>query len=255
MTDFENTLKKLFIDSQIYVALMGTALALFFMLENNEVHFSLLRIILIFYFSGYAYTEFQYSSFIKWIILLNLIIAGACLYLFLYQGNISLIYKLALTSLLGIAYDSKFLKQRFRKIPLLKIFYVGAVWGLINAWIISATFHWGAFLITLFFIAALLLPFDIRDRIKDKDKVLTFPNLMGTRNTKLLAFGLLFLTGLLGWVFLDKIGFLAFILSIVVTGILLFPNLENKRDIYFSFGIESCSALPLIFWGIASFYF
>ncbi len=52
-------LKKYVIDSQIFVSLMGTLFAVFFMIEQSIIKTPTIILIFITYFSGYLYTKYQ----------------------------------------------------------------------------------------------------------------------------------------------------------------------------------------------------
>lgn len=241
-------LKKWLIDSQFYVALMGTCFAVFFMLREDFFNWPTVLLIFITYFSGYSYTEFQYTSFFKKVLVLNGLAAIACIGLLFYEGNEYLFYRWVIICGLGVLYDSIFLRQlNLRKIPFFKIFYVGLVWALINGWLVSTDFYWGSFWITLLFITALLLPYDIRDMHKDRGKVITFPLKFGIKKTKILAIFLLLITFGLAYHYFFAIYFIALVLTLVITSILILMTKESYSDSYFSFWLETCSGLPLFF--------
>ncbi len=96
----------------------------------------------------------------------------------------------------GTALQQFFLDVYIRKIPLLKVFYVGLVWALVNCWLTLPEFSLPIFLISFFFITALVLPFDIRDM--NDDTVKTFPMLIGVQNTKYIAYALVFISSITG---------------------------------------------------------
>jgi 4-hydroxybenzoate polyprenyltransferase len=60
------------------------------------------------------------------------------------------------------------------------------VWALVNCWLTLPEFSIPIFLISFFFITALVLPFDIRDM--KSDTVKTFPMMIGVQNTKYIAY-------------------------------------------------------------------
>ena len=142
-------------------------------------------------------------------------------------------------------YNSFFLEKFIRKIPLLKIFYVGLTWALINSWLILPEFNWPIFLISWLFISALVLPFDIRDM--KSDTVVTFPRLIGIQKTKYLAYALVFISLMISIFYLEIKYSLAFFLTSIFTFILIFFSENTNKDSYFSFWVETCSGLPLLF--------
>lgn len=240
-----NLAKKYLIDSQIYVSLMGTFLAAFLMLEQKIFRWPTLLLIFITYFSGYLYTKYQYDKkkFLK-ILIFNCICGIISVILILKNHNEYRLLKWAIIVILGLLYNSFFLEKFIRKIPSLKIFYVGLTWALINSWLILPEFNWSIFLISWLFISALVLPFDIRDM--KSDDVVTFPILIGIQKTKFLAYALVFISGLLSISYLDLIFSLCFLLTTIITFLLIYFSENDNREAYFSFLVESCSGFPLL---------
>ncbi|MDH6254361.1 hypothetical protein M2347_004088 [Chryseobacterium sp. H1D6B] len=250
--NFLKILKKYGIDSQIYVSLVGTLFAVFFMEEQNTFRFPTVLFIFITYFSGYIYTKYQYTRHFYKILILNAIAGVICAFLIIYNHNGIRLVKWFIIVILGLLYNSFFLETYIRKIPLLKVFYVGLVWGLVNCWLTLPEFNLPIFLISFFFITALVLPFDIRDM--KSDTVKTFPTLIGVQNTKYIAYLLVFVSTILAVQYLSFNYSLAFFLASIITYILIYFS-ENKRDdAYFSFGVETCSALPFLFLVIMEYF-
>ncbi|MDQ0064264.1 hypothetical protein [Chryseobacterium lathyri] len=250
--NFLKILKKTVIDSQIYVSVVGTLFAVFFMKEQNTFRFPTILLIFITYFSGYLYTKYQYTRHFLKILVLNAAAGVVCAFLIIHNHNEIRLLKWFIIVVLGLLYNSFFLDVYIRKIPLLKVFYVGLVWALVNCWLTLPEFSLPIFLISFFFITALVLPFDIRDM--KSDTVQTFPKLIGVQNTKYIAYLLVFISMLVASFYLKTIYGTAFFLSGIITFILIYFS-ENKRDdAYFSFGIESCSALPFLFLVIMEYF-
>ena len=239
-----NLAKKYVIDSQIFVSLMGTMMAGFFMLEQNIFRWPSLLLIFITYFSGYLYTKYQNrrKTFIK-ILVFNFICGILSFCLIVFNHNEIRLLKWAVIVIIGLLYNSFFLEKFIRKIPLLKVFYVGLTWALINAWLILPEFNWEIFWISWLFISALVLPFDIRDM--KSDDVVTFPILIGVQKTKYLAYLLVFVACLLSLIFLDVEFALSFLITTIFTFILIYFSENDNQETYFSFWVESCSGLPL----------
>ncbi|WP_228448439.1 hypothetical protein [Chryseobacterium sp. CH25] len=128
-------LKKTVIDSQIYVSIMGTLFAVFFMREQNTFRFPTILLIFITYFSGYIYTKYQYTKYFFRILVLNAIAGIICSFLIIHNHNEIRLLKWFIIVVLGLLYNSFFLDVYIRKIPLLKVFYVGLVWALVNCWL------------------------------------------------------------------------------------------------------------------------
>ncbi|MCU7617047.1 hypothetical protein NZ698_07540 [Chryseobacterium sp. PBS4-4] len=238
-------LKKSIIDSQLYVSLMGTFFAVFFMLEQNTFRFPSVLLIFITYFSGYLYTKYQKTKHFPYILILNVMTGIISAVLIIFNHNEIRLVKWFVIVVLGLLYNSFFLENYIRKIPLLKVFYVGLVWALVNSWLTLPEFNFPIFLISFFFVTALVLPFDIRDM--KSDTVQTFPKLIGVQNTKYLAYILVFASAILS-VFYLKIQFsLSFFLTSIFTFILIYYSKNSNKDSYYSFWVESCSGLPFLF--------
>ncbi|AZA49601.1 hypothetical protein EG346_16065 [Chryseobacterium carnipullorum] len=245
-------LKKTVIDSQLYVSLMGTFFAVFFMKEQNTFRFPTILLIFITYFSGYIYTKYQYTKHFFKILLLNAAAGVICAFLIIHNHNEVRLLKWFIIVVLGLLYNSFFLDVYIRKIPLLKVFYVGLVWALVNCWLTLPEFSIPLFMISFFYITALVLPFDIRDM--KSDTVQTFPKLIGVQNTKYIAYILVFISIMIAIFYLKMIYGAAFFFSGIITFILIYFS-ENKRDdTYFSFWIETCSALPFLFLLILEYF-
>lgn len=240
-----NLLKKHVIDSQFFVALMGTLFAVFFMLEQNAFRFATVVLIFVTYFSGYLYTKFQGTKFFPKILIFNVICGmGSMIFIFWNHNEIRLL-KWFIIVVLGLLYNSFFLEKFIRQIPLLKVFYVGLTWALINSWLILEAFNLPIFLISWLFISALVLPFDIRD-MRD-DYVVTFPKLIGIENTKYLAYLLVFISCIFSIFYLKNEFSTAFFLSSIVAFFFIYFSKNSNSESYFSFWVECCSGLPLLF--------
>lgn len=241
-----NLLKKYIINSQIYVSLMGTLFAVFFMFEQNIIKTPTVVLIFITYFSGYIYTKYQGSGKIfNKVLVFNVICGIISAVLIIYYHNEGRLVKWLIVVVLGLLYDHKFLKYFVREIPLFKIFYVGLTWALINSWLILPHFNSEIFWISWIFITALVLPFDIRDM--QSDTIITFPRLIGIQNTKYLAYVLIFIALMISIFYLKSSYSHAFFLTSIVTYILIYFSECSNKDTYFSFFVETCSGLPMLF--------
>ena len=241
---FLKVAKKYIIDSQLYVSLMGTALAVFFMLEQNVLRWPTVLLIFITYFSGYLYTKYQKHPFFSKILIFNVICGIISMILIFNNHNEIRLLKWLVIVMLGLLYNSFFLDNYIRKIPLLKVFYVGFTWALVNSWLILPYFHPGIFTVSLLFVSALVLPFDIRDM--NHDDVVTFPRLIGVQKTKYLACLMLTASALISIFTLPREFAAAFVITNILTMIFVYFSENTNKDAYFSFGVESCSALPLL---------
>ncbi|WP_410691075.1 hypothetical protein [Chryseobacterium sp. SIMBA_038] len=250
--NFLKILKKTVIDSQLYVSLMGTLFAVFFMLEQNTFRLPTVILIFITYFSGYLYTKYQRTKHFFKILVLNAVAGVICAFLIIHNHNEIRLIKWFIIVVLGLLYNSFFLDVYIRKIPFLKVFYVGLVWALVNCWLTLHEFNLPIFLISFFFITALVLPFDIRDMKSDTIK--TFPMIIGVQNTKYIAYLLVFLSSILASFYLNLNYSIAFFLTSIVTYIFIYFAENKRNDAYFSFGVETCSALPFLFLVILEYF-
>ncbi|WP_241775062.1 hypothetical protein [Chryseobacterium sp. ERMR1:04] len=231
---------------------MGTLFAVFFMLEQNTFRWPTVILIFITYFSGYLYTKYQRTQHFFKILVLNAVAGIICAFLIIYNHNEIRLVKWFIIVVLGLLYNSFFLDVYIRKIPLLKVFYVGLVWALVNCWLTLHEFNLPIFLISFFFITALVLPFDIRDM--KSDTVKTFPILIGVQKTKYIAYSLVFVSTILAIFYLDFNYSLAFFLTSIITYLFIYFAENNRKDAYFSFGVETCSVLPFLFLVILEYF-
>lgn len=239
-----NVLKKSIVESQIYVSLMGSLLASFFMIEQNTFRFPTFLLIFITYFCGYLYTKYQHTSFFYTILGINAVAGVICAMLIIQNNNTSRLFHWLVIVILGLLYNSKFLTHYVRKIPLVKIFYVGLVWALMNSWLTQPMPNIPIFFISFFWISALVLPFDIRDMYSDE--VLTFPKLIGIKKTKFLAIFLLVISCMISITSLSSSFMWALVISALLTIPLLLLASPDKPDAYFSIGVETCCGLPFL---------
>ncbi|MFC6267410.1 UbiA prenyltransferase family protein [Frigoriflavimonas asaccharolytica] len=232
---------------------MGTFLAVFFMREQDLVKIPTILLIFITYFSGYLYTKYQNSGKLFYKILLFNVVSGIIsAILIISNHNEVRLVKWAVIVILGLLYDSWFLKNYVRQIPLFKVFYVGFTWAMINSWLIIPEFNLEIFVITLLYITALVLPFDIRDM--QSDTVTTFPKIIGIQKTKYLAYLFCAISAVLAIQFL-KIDFaIAYFVSIVFSFILIYFSNETRKDSYFSFLVETCAGLPFLIYVLMQYF-
>lgn len=251
--DYLNVLKKICINSQIFVSLMGTFLAIFFMHEQNVFRLPTAWLIFLTYFSGYLYTKYQDNQIFFFKILIFNSVCGIISAWLIYQNHNEIkLIKWLIIVVMGLLYNSKFLNKIVRNIPLFKIFYVGTVWALVNSWLIIPGFSTPIFWSSFLFVSALVLPFDIRDM--QKDKIITFPQLIGVEKTKFLAYILLFASSVL-LTFATNIMFaVSFFLAVVIAIVFVYFSQPYRKDFFFTIGVEMCTGLPLFFlWIITNF--
>lgn len=236
--------KKYIVDSQLFVALMGACLGAFFLMAKGIALWPHALIFFLFYWSGYCYTKYQDYFWRSPRVIFACVLAAVAIAMLLIFRQDKEIFKWLLICGLGFLYNSIFLNKTARQIPLLKIVHVAVVWGLINAWMAASHFLPGVFLITLLFICGLILPFDIRD--VEEDSITTFPKLIGTKFTKLLAVVLLSASALLSFHYLSYSYAFSFSIAPAVAIALTLPARKTFPALYFTCLIEACSGLPLL---------
>ena len=145
-----------------------------------------------------------------------------------------------------------------RSIPYLKIFIISIVWTLISLTLLVIEnelfidhniyyLHMSRFC----FVFAITIPFDIRDILIDFKNIKTIPVIFGEKRSKYISVIFLFLHQLI----LLKLYLLKFIsdemfygtiILLCFTTVLIMQSKSNRKDIYFSFGVESTSVLMYI---------
>lgn len=239
--------KKYVIDSQFYVSLVATMLATFFMLERSQLDWGLVALVFFTYFNGYLYTKYQANKKVLPIVLIfNAITFLLCIGYVFSLGQYWFLWRWLVIIFLGLLYNSSFLDFHIRSKPFLKVFYVGLVWGLTNAWLVLPDFNLDIFIINFFFISGLVLPFDIRDM--DSDRILTFPRVFGVARTKEIAYILVFVAGVIAVHTLRLEFALAFLLTMAFTFILIYFSKPKRPDLFYSFGVETMDGVALLFF-------
>ncbi|MCB7481256.1 hypothetical protein [Christiangramia sediminis] len=146
--------------------------------------------------------------------------------------------------------------RNLRSLPGIKIFIIAIVWAgstevlpLINAKIYLDTAILVDFLQRLFLIIILTLPFEIRDLNFDNENLATIPQKLGVFKTKVFGTFLIFLVFLMELVqkSFTSNEFLALLIVLFVSGLLLWESRENQKKYYSSFLVE---AVPIFYFGI-----
>lgn len=241
------------VESQLLVSLMGTLLAVFFMKEQNAFRWPTVFLIFITFLSGYLYTKNQGNrKKMTWVLLFNFLTFLFSAYLIYSNHNEIRLYKWLLIVVLGLLYNSLFLYKSVRSLPLIKIFYVGIVWALFCGWFFLEGMHLGIFLFTFLFISTLVIPFDIRDL--KVDRVLTLPGWIGVEKSKRVAYLMLLLClALANYTFSGKY-LTSILLTLFVATVMVYFSQEQRKEAYFSVGVELLSGLPLLFLVILEYF-
>ena len=101
------------------------------------------------------------------------------------------------------------------------------------------------------FVFAITIPFDIRDILIDFKNIKTIPVIFGEKRSKYISviflfFNQLILLKLYLLQFISNEMFYAMVILFFFTAILIMQSRSNRKDIYFSFGVESTSVLMYI---------
>lgn len=232
---------------------MATMLTIFFVLERTSIRYPLLILIFLTFLSGYLYTKYQtIKRFFPYILGFDAICFIICSIIIFKHHHYETFPRWLLIVLLGLGYNSKFLTTWVRNWPFAKIFYVALVWALVNSWLIVPNFQWDLFAITFLFVSALILPFDIRD--VNRDTVATFPSVFGIQKSKYLAYLLLTASSLIASYTLQTDFAISYFITLIFAFIFIYFSSTKRNDLYFSFGVESLSGLPLVlYWLIKLF--
>jgi 4-hydroxybenzoate polyprenyltransferase len=178
-------------------------------------------------------------------------LTGGMLLLLLFMSLLTLFYCFPFNSV----------NKNLRKTPGLKIFIVATVWSLLIVVfpIINFTNKLDvSFLIffvqVLIFVIVTIFPFEIRDLNSDCKQLRTIPQIIGVKNTKVLALCLLIIFMLLDciqYVILNSINFKSILINAAVclTTFTLIQKSKENQSIYFSsFWVESLPILWLLLY-------
>lgn len=148
---------------------------------------------------------------------------------------------------------------RLREIPGLKIFFLSLVWTLATVLLPILNlnlefFTWPIFLTLtrrMLFVFAICIPFDIRDMQNDlRGNLRTLPVIMGERNAKILSLIALlcfFLLALFQFRFETFFNHaLAFLLSSVITAMLVIKTYPWRKDFFYSVLIDGTMILQFL---------
>lgn len=182
--------------------------------------------------------------------------------LMVFLGIISVAYSLPIFSI----QDKRF---GLRNIPGVKLFLISMVWALscvllpilelensINA---ATTFNDTILLITkrFLFIAAITVPFDIRDLFQDRKWDLkTIPVLVGEKKSLIICQGLLLAYLVLLFLFTNKIdgNFFALTLTIILSGWLIFRSKWEKNEYYYFLFLDGTMILQYLMILLFSYF-
>lgn len=158
-------------------------------------------------------------------------------------------------------------KQRFRDLPFVKVFAVGLAWTWACVFIplkVQHDFLEGndirLILEKFLFIAAITIPFDIRDRELDKrQNIKTIPSYLGINKSKVLSITLVVAATCFATInyllqFYSIALFTGLVISYLVTVLIIFPISERSHDYHYSGLLDGTILLQLILMSIFSLF-
>jgi 4-hydroxybenzoate polyprenyltransferase len=155
-----------------------------------------------------------------------------------------------------------------RNIPGVKLFLIAAVWSLSCVLLpilelessIEASVSMNDSIILIakrfLFIAAITVPFDIRDLFQDKSNELkTIPVIVGERKALLICQGLLVVYLVLLFLFTKSIdgNFLGLMLTIILSGWLIFKSKWQKNEYYYFFYLDGTMIVQFVMLLLCSY--
>lgn len=258
-------LEKYLIKTNVWVALCFTGLLVFFQMGLYEKIVSVWGIVFFGTLAIYNFTRIkslkdilQFKSEDRSHLILTFIgLTGTFICLLLRGFELKTFLYLFVLGILSFSYSLPFSGLGLRAIPFLKLFLIAFVWagssiGLLLVVHHDLFQHKLLFLSVFLFVIGITIPFDVRDTESDETELKTIPQVMGIRNAKILAFCSLLLSGFFfywefgEWNLLVKSWAIALLASIV----LVINSSKKKPDFYYSFWMEICSLLPLVFYWI-----
>lgn len=239
--NYINVLKKLVIKSQFYVSFCATLLGIFILKEQESYQNSLAMVLFLTFWNGYIFTVFHKK---KDALFINLVGFALITFLIFKFFDAHFFFKWLIVLLLGSLYNADFFKINLREFSLVKTFYVGFVWAMSLVWLPLEHFHLEWFLIIFLFISAITFPFEIRDL--ERDQFPTLPKILGIQNTKYLSYTFLAINLVLALQFLKLHFAIAYVITSIFGLIFSYFSAQKRPDWYYSFLMESLSALPFL---------
>ncbi len=268
-----------YIRSSLHVAVCFVALLNVFHKFPNSKNPSVLNLYLLcavvvgYNFIKYFHLVYQKKQFRfkKGIIIVTILALLTSCY-FILKENLVIYFFLGLASLLSVFYAYPVLGiKNLRLRTATKIFTVVSVWYILivfvpnysnylivhqNAYGPSIRLYWSSFLIEsfalFFFVAALCIPFEIRDLRYDDLSLRTLPQIIGVHKTKMIGIILLFLSlviQLIGYNYYSaefRFEWNYFIIILITSSAIWFSD-QFKSDYYASFFVE---AIPILWLGL-----
>ncbi|MCG9970111.1 hypothetical protein [Christiangramia crocea] len=265
---------ELYINSSIHVSLAIVAFTLItFLKYDQEIDKDLLFFIFFASITGYNFVKYagiaklhhlSLAGNLRFIQVFSFLSFVALVY-FTFQMEIRVLIATGFLGLFTIFYAVPFLgkDKNLRSLPGLKIFIIAVVWAgttvllpLINAEAYLGTGILVDFIQRLFLVIVLTLPFEIRDLKYDDEALGTIPQRLGVFKSKVFGLFLILL------IFFSEIiqnsfssaEFLAFIIILLVSGILLWKAGRDQKKYYCSFWVEMVPVFYLGFYWVFTHY-
>lgn len=262
-------ISKYLLHTNIWVSICFTALVVFFQLNLYEPKYSVWGIAFFGTLAIYNFTRIGNWKKISRSELKNplpiLLTVIGCLGTFIcviIRGfEIKTFMYLGVLGFISFCYSLPFSGLGLRTIPFLKLFLIAFVWagssiGLLL--IVHHSFIENQFLFfsVFFYVVGITIPFDIRDSKTDQSALKTIPQVMGISPSKILALGCLILSGILCYLEIQKWDALtiSWMLCLSISFILVLNASPKRKEQYYSFWIEGCSLLPLLFYLILTYF-
>ena len=239
--NFLNLVKNIHLKSQFHVSFCATFLGVFVLQEQESYHFILAMVLFLTFWNGYLFTVFHKKKDAIFINTVGFILISFLIFRYI---NIEFYFKWLIVLFLGFIYNADFLNINLREFSIIKTFYVGFVWAMSLVWLPFEQFNWRWFLIIFFFTSAITFPFEIRDL--KRDQFTTLPKKIGIKNTKILSYFFLIISAILAFNTLKPNYAFAFFSTCIFAAALVYFSSEKQKDWYYSFLIESLSALPFL---------
>lgn len=189
--------------------------------------------------------------------LLSLLSLGLAIY-YISNVNSSIVVYLIILAVISMLYALPVYKYRgrwllLREIPFLKLFLIAVVWAFVTDGLPSiisrGELYYTHFIERVLFVAAITIPFDIRDLKYDSLSIATLPMVVGVRGAKAVAMVLMLVAEVIVFYeywFVNSISLVSFLgvyLVYELTVFMIYKANENREERYFTVLIE---ALPML---------
>ncbi|HLV23489.1 MAG TPA: hypothetical protein VKY36_01755 [Moheibacter sp.] len=262
-------LKKYIIQTNVWVALCFTGLFIFFQLGLYEKIVSVWGIVFFGTLAIYNFSRiksldefFHFRSEKRLQILLTYIgLLGALICVLLRGFEFKTFLYLGVLGFVSFCYSLPFSGLGLRAIPFLKLFLIAFVWAGSSIGLLLMVhhdvFHYKLLFLSVFlFVIGITIPFDIRDSSSDEKELKTIPQVIGTKNARILAMLSLVLSAVCFYLEFLTFNYLliSWWLTIIVSLGLAAGSSAKKSDAYYSFWLEGCSLLPLLIYLILNLF-